>query len=444
MRTLDLKQQKEYHRAVSSRKRPQSLDFDRLGQNQYSHVQDWNSLLTLLPRDYKKLLKNVPEVNRIASMEASISSQKPLFCMSPPIRRNTTGLICDCEVLFHQNNNNNNRNSQNVNSSSSGGSSRPPSSGYRGSSTLLTDSEMEELINGSPDAMKNMFVYQYDNVPDLEQQQRPQQGRRGILRRTNTTTNTPSRVTPNSNSQKQKRYSMLDQPKSPQQQKNFQAQSDKRKSLQDPNFYHQNDLEEYFNNIGGTKNFVNRLPNYMKARDDQHNDAKDLNQLLTELELNKALSSKLNIGQHDDLEEIEARLKAESILNDATKLRNEVSKNLTSRKVSFNHPSLAPSPKKHLQAPGHEKKFTTPPNSPQISQVVDKKQSPVDKKQRLEKEKQDKIQSNRFKRLQIQWELLSKEQSPILETQSNVTTPTGSSSKCQSKIPRPVSYPNSK
>jgi hypothetical protein len=202
----------------------------------------------------------------------------------------------------------------------------------------------------------------------------------------------------------------------------------------------------------------------MKARDDQRNDAKDLNQLLTELELNKALSNKLNYAQNVDdvdIEEIEARLKAESILNaipkteivqfletDRSKLRNEVSKALTSRKVSFNHPSPSPSPAKknqhHLQAPEYEKKFTTPPNSPQMSQLVDKK-SPVDKKQqqqRLEKEKQDKIQSNRFKRLQIQWELLSKE-NPVMETKSNDTTPTGSS-KCQSKIPRPVSYPNSR
>lgn len=429
MRTLDLKQQKAVQQ---SRRRPQSLDIDRLGKDQYSHVQDWNSLLTLLPRDYKKLLKNIPEVNRIAAMEASINSQKPLFCMSPPIRRNTAGLICDCDSLLHNNNH------QTVNSSSSGGSSQQPSSGYRGSSTLLTDSEMEELINGSPDAMKNMFVYQYENVPDLEQQQKPPVGKRGILRRTNTTTNTPSRVT--SAAQKQKRYSMLDQPKSPQQTKHFHAQSEKRKSLQDPNFYHHNDLEDYFNNIGGTKNFGNRLPNFMKVRDDQRSDEKDLNQLLTELELNKALSNKLNYGHQDDLEEIEARLKAESILNETTKLRNEVSKNLTSRKVSFTHPS----PKKHLQAPEYDKKFTTPPNSPQMSQMVDKK-SPIDKKQqqRLEKEKQDKIQSNRFKRLQIQWELLSKEQSLVLETKSNVTTPTGSS-KCQSKIPRPVSYPNSK
>lgn len=473
-RTLDLKQQKH----IPFRKRPQSLDIDKLQQNQYSHVQDWNSLLTLLPRDYKKLLKNIPEVNKISSMEASISAQKPLFCMTPPIRRTTTGLICDCQALFQN---------QTVTSSSSGSSAQPPSSGYRGSSTMISDSEMEEIINGtsSGDAMKNMFVYQYDNIPELEQ--RPPTGRKGILRRINTTTNTPLRVS-NTNVQKQKRYSMLDQPKSPQQAKNTpscQTQQEKRRSLQETNFYHHNDLEDYFNNIGigGTKNFANRLPNYMKARDDQRgsDNGKDLNQLLTELELNKALSNKLNYehqnGTNVDIQEIEARLKAESFLNaipkselknytdivnllewnqvmekenpfERTKLRNEVSKTL-SRKVSFNHPSPTPSPvrnaKTYLQAPDYEKKFTTPPNSPQMS-LVDKK-SPVDKKQqqqRLEKEKQDKIQSNRFKRLQIQWELLSKEQNDelIMETKSNATTPTGI--KCQSKIPRPVSYPNPK
>jgi hypothetical protein len=496
-RTLnDLKlQQQQQKNPISLRKRPQSLDIDRLHQNQYGHVQDWNSLLTLLPRDYKKLLKNIPEVNKIASMEASISSQKPMFCMTPSIRRTTTGLICDCQALFQNQN-------QTLNSSSSGGSStQQPSSGYRGSSTLLTDSEMEEIIHGgsSNDAMKNMFVYQYDNVPDMEQQQRPPTGqRRGILRRTNTTTNTPTRVTNPSNASKQKRYSMLDQPKSPTQQQQQQQmhsqqnvrnssnqqqqQQEKRRSLQEPNFYHHNDLEDYFNNIGigGTKNFANRLPNYMKTRDSDSN--KDLNQLLTELELNKALSNKLNYGQSDDIGEIEARLKAESFLNaipkselknyahllemdnenqqfERTKLRSDVSKNLSSRKVSFNHPSPTPSPvrnaKNHLQAPDYEKRFSTPPNSPQMSQMVETKKSPsspslatacvLDKKaqqQRLEKEKQDKIQSNRFRRLQIQWELLSKEEEPILETQSNVTTPTGN--KCQSKIPRPVSYPNPK
>jgi iporin len=462
--TLNLRPNKP----ISVKRRPQSLDIDKLQQNQYGHVQDWTSLLTLLPRDYKKLLKNVPEVNRLASMEASMTSQKPMFCMSPPIRR--TQMTCDCHLLVNQTGN----------SSSSGGSSQQPSSGYRGSSTMLTDSEMEVIINGGSgsDAMKNMFVYQYENVPELNGcEQRPPTGRRGILRRTNTTSNTPTRVA-NVNSQK-KRYSMLDQPKSPQQQfKNppmsQQSQQEKRRSLQEPNFY-SNGLEDYFNNIGGTKNFANRLPNYMKARDNQNNAEKDLNQLMTELELNKALSNKLNYGQQNgndvDIQDLEARLRAESFLNslpkselkhyaevanilewhqqeipiEPTKLRNEVSKALSSRKVQFNSPQKTA--KTQLQAPEADKKFSTPPNSPQMSQMVNGTGKSSDKKQqqRLEKEKQEKIQSNRFKRLQIQWELLSKdaEERAMLETKSGGTTPTGST-KIQSKIPRPVSYPNSK
>lgn len=466
--TLNVRPQKP----IPVKRRPQSLDIERLQQTQYSHVQDWTSLLTLLPRDYRKLLKNVPEVNKIASMEASMTSQKPLFCMSPPIRRTTTGMACDCHTLLQN---------QTANSSSSGGSSQPPSSGYRGSSTLLTDSEMEVIINGGSgsDAMKNMFVYQYENVPELAgQEQRPPTGRRGILRRTNTTSNTPTRVS-SASAQKPKRYSMLDQPKSPQQQFKSppvqQTPQEKRRSLQEPNFYH-NGLEEYFNNIGGTKNFANRLPNYMKARDN-HDAEKDLNQLMTELELNKALSNKLNYGQQNgaevDIQEIEARLRAESFLNsipkselkhyaevanllewhqqeapiERTKLRNEVSKALSSRKVSFTNPSPLKHGKNHLQAPDSDKKFTTPPNSPQMSQLVNNSGKMLDKKQqqRLEKEKQDKIQSNRFKRLQIQWELLSKDQEEreMMETKSGGNTPTGIT-KVQSKIPRPVSYPNSK
>lgn len=463
--TLNLRQQKQ---PIPLKRRPQSLDIEKLQQQtQYGHVQDWTSLLTLLPRDYRKLLKNVPEVSRIPPMESSMSSQKPMFCMSPPIRR-TTGMTCDCQTMLLN---------QTANSSSSGGSSQPPSSGYRGSSTMLTDSEMEVIINGGSgsDAMKNMFVYQYDNLPEM-QEQRPPSGRRGILRRTNTTSNTPTRVT-NACAQKPKRHSMLDQPKSPVQHLKSppQTQQEKRRSLQEPNFY-QNGLEEYFNNIGGTKNFANRLPNYMKARDN-HDAEKDLNQLMTELELNKALSNKLNYGQQNgteiDIQEIEARLRAESFLNsipkseikhyaevasllewhqqevpiERTKLRNEVSKALSSRKVSFNNTSPLKTGKNHLHAPDFDKKFTTPPNSPQMSQMTNHSGKGLDKKQlqRLEKEKQDKIQSNRFKRLQIQWELLSKdaEERAMLETKSGGSTPTGCT-KVQSKIPRPVSYPNSK
>ena len=489
-RTLNLKHHKP---TIQLKRRPQSLNIDKLQQHAYEHVVDWKSLWTLLPRDYKKLLKNVPEV---ASMESSVASQKPMFCMTPPIRRNTTGLTCDCATLAQN---------HTTNSSSSGGSSsQPPSSGYRGSSTLLTDSEMESIIGGGSgsDAMKNMFVYQYDNVPELTEQ-RPPTGRRGILRRTNTTTNTPTRVSGANPAGKFKRYSMIEQQQQqnhhqfqqkPQQANtNQQEVQDKRRSLQEPNFYNQNiDLEEYLNGVNG-KTFSNRLPNYMKARDHHEQDPeKDLNQLMTELELNKAISNKLNYGQQTaenvDIQEIEARLRAESFLNsipkselkhyaevanllewtdnrahqespqslsERTKLRNEVSRALASRKVSFNPTSSpVPSPCKTSTTMKHllsvDKKFSTPPNSPSMSQLVNNSASNVDKRhqQKLEREKQDKIQSNRFKRLQIQWELLSKDamensQDSVTETKSGGSTPTGVL-KLQSKIPRPVSYPNSK
>lgn len=438
------------------KRRPVSLDVDRHQQKQYEHVQDWKSLLTLLPRDYRKLLKNVPEVGRISSMDASIGSQKPMFCMTPSIRK--TSMMCDCQTLLNQT----------ANSSSSGGSSQPPSSGFRGSSTMLSDSEMDVIINGGStgDHVRKLFGGIHDEALN---EPRPPSGRKGILRRTNTTTNTPARVTP-VNQPKTKRYSMMDQPKSPVQQSKPLTVAEKRRSLPEPNYYDNNGLEEYFNNIGGTKNFANRLPNYMKTRDGEGTE-KDINQLLTELELNKALSNKLNYDQKsDNIVDIEAKLRVESLLNgipksewkhyaeivsllemderlgDVSDLRD--GKTVASRKVSFNHPSpqRAANKNTNCQAP----KFTTPPNSPQMSQLVNNnssetKQELENKQARLEKEKQEKIQTNRFKRLQIQWELLSKDQEEraIMETKSGGNTPTGHN-KVLSKIPRPVSYPNNR
>lgn len=129
-----------------------------------------------------------------------------------------------------------------------------------------------------------------------------------------------------------------------------------------------------------------------------------------------------------------------------------------------------------IQLPANTgKEFTTPPNSPNISvaqlRLVEKQKRTVDQ------ERQDKIQSNRFKRLQIQWELLSKEaqvlndelenganephmmidgrraddalahhddgDDAVKETRSGGSTPT-SVAALRSRIPRPVSYPATK
>lgn len=90
-----------------------------------NHIKDWKSLITLLPAKYRKKLKQIPEAN--VDMDLSL---KPMFCMSPPIKRNKME-ICDCLQYLKQ---------QTINSSSSGSSEKPPSSGYRGSSTMMTDS----------------------------------------------------------------------------------------------------------------------------------------------------------------------------------------------------------------------------------------------------------------------------------------------------------------
>lgn len=92
----------------------------------YNHIKDWKSLITLLPVKYRKKLKQIPEAN--TEMDLPL---KPMFCMSPPIKRNKME-ICDClQYLKH-----------NITSSSSGSSEKPPSSGYRGSSTMMIDSEL--------------------------------------------------------------------------------------------------------------------------------------------------------------------------------------------------------------------------------------------------------------------------------------------------------------
>lgn len=181
---------------------------------------------------------------------------------------------------------------------------------------------------------------------------------------------------------------------------------------------------------------------------------------------------------------------------DRTRLRNEVSRALSQRRnVTFTQqqqqiqqqqqsspsipagtnttPVRQPASATGLLRPT-EIKFSTPPNSPNMSVTVMKQQQGptptgaiADKKPPLaqrtpssagspssgttEREKQDKIQTNRFKRLQIQWELLSQEastraacESQRKEIRSGGNTPTGGNSASKSRIPRPVSYPTTR
>lgn len=114
------------------KKRPLSTnDIEYVKKKDYKHIIDWKSLAPLLPFEYKRILQHIPEVQDVINDQKL--SQRPMFCMSPPIRRNQT-MLCDCTSYC---------------TNSSTGSSQPPSSGYRGSSTMLTDSEIDPLSTNS-------------------------------------------------------------------------------------------------------------------------------------------------------------------------------------------------------------------------------------------------------------------------------------------------------
>lgn len=489
-----------YKDTTQKHKRPVSLvDFDELKKKEYKHVIDWQSLAPLLPVEYRQMLKHIPDVD--TDME-SILSQRPMFCMSPPLRR-TRPLTCDCSSYY--------------NTSTSSGSDKPPSSGFRGSSTMLTDSELDIGIANNNDPMRNMYVYQYeDGQTNVVATERPPSGRlnpppRGILRRSSTKTKT-------------KRNSMFEET-----QLTGTNNFDKRRSLQEPP-YPTNDthhiIEDYLaelNDEGYDGMLPNRLNNsrvYATRQQnkfyDPHQDENSLKANKTNLnyktESNEETASRRILLQQQQQQQqfdrrdcdVDARSRAEHFLSnvpkselkyyaeianilesiennaetyDRIKLRNEVSRALSQKKVSFNGdgdddvvittgiPNIMLSPNLHhhininnnnnnninnnpsLLAAIGNKEFTTPPNSPNIS--IATLRNSEQRLKRSEEEKQAKIQNNRFKRLQIQWELLSKEahvleQELIKETRSGGSTPTSATGAPKSRIPRPVSYPASK
>jgi hypothetical protein len=365
-----------------------------------------------------------------------------------------------------------------------------------------------------------MYVYQYEasggsgTTDDSSHPQRPPSGRhqqRGILRRTNTNIRLPP-----AKSGTGKRNSMFEDPA-------LQGMTiaEKRRSLQDP--YYMTDtyniIEDFIAETNAEQMECNQqpqqqpeqgtgsggLPNYPKQRDsDVSHKFNKMKQQLRDFDLNKAVTNKLNAEKED----LAARMRAENFLTnvpkselkhyaevanllesiideskdmttyDCSKLRNVVSRALSSQKrVSFDGADNAPAGvmnNKCLLRP-NELHFTTPPNSPNMStihnQAVNKglQQQKFQPKQILEmgdKEKQDKVACNRFKRLQIQWELLSKESAALAQdmqnngecllqyqvtrdTKSGGNTPNGgishnAAAAAKSRIPRPVSYPTSK
>ncbi|XP_011059156.1 PREDICTED: uncharacterized protein LOC105148860 isoform X2 [Acromyrmex echinatior] len=134
----------EWKRARSSR--PFSCnDIDALRQRGFAHIKDWESLTFLLPYEYKKILHDVPEVSRYININEEV--KRPLFCLSPPMRHKARPIS---EIIPNT-------------TSSTSSTATQPSSGYRGSSTILTDSSTNQqpLSNNT---INPLYLYRYDSM----------------------------------------------------------------------------------------------------------------------------------------------------------------------------------------------------------------------------------------------------------------------------------------
>ncbi|XP_072756496.1 uncharacterized protein [Anoplolepis gracilipes] len=120
-------------------------DIDALRQRGFAHVKDWESLTFLLPYEYKKILHDVPEVSKYININEEV--KRPLFCLSPPMRHKIGPIS---EIVP-------------ANTSSTSSTATQPSSGYRGSSTILTDSSTNQppLLNN---AVNPLYLYRYDSI----------------------------------------------------------------------------------------------------------------------------------------------------------------------------------------------------------------------------------------------------------------------------------------
>ncbi|XP_011646795.1 uncharacterized protein LOC105433279 isoform X2 [Pogonomyrmex barbatus] len=139
------KNKMEWKRTLRSGRPFSCNDIDALRQRGFAHVKDWESLTFLLPYEYKKILHDVPEVSRYININEEV--KRPLFCLSPPMRHKTRPIS---EIIPN-------------NTSSTSSTATQPSSGYRGSSTILTDSSTNQqpLTNN---AINPLYLYRYDSI----------------------------------------------------------------------------------------------------------------------------------------------------------------------------------------------------------------------------------------------------------------------------------------
>lgn len=140
-------------------KRPFSCnDLETLKKKGLGHIRDWDSLNFLLPMECKQLLSEVPELmHHVKDKEVAPKCSDKYCSAAPSSRSKNRPMSCDCNNLA--------ANTTAVSSSSS--TATQPSSGYRGSSTMLTDSSAQN----SPAPAGNfnpLFVYRYDSATSSE------------------------------------------------------------------------------------------------------------------------------------------------------------------------------------------------------------------------------------------------------------------------------------
>lgn len=271
--------------------------------------------------------------------------------------------------------------------------------------------------------------------------------RRGILRRANSST-------------KSKRNSMTDETATTPSSTAIRNRLDKRCSVQDPYYAPASEAfnAQYYPSGGVGVDFdMNLLKNAFRSEKTkeqlniEHKEYDDEARSRVEQFLSSVPKSELKY--YAEIANVLESLDNISDIYDRNKLKNEVSRALAQKHVSFDHDSC-----QYLTTTNDARNarvmagrgFITPPNSPNIS--ISAARGNMEQQQKsAKKSKQEKIQSNRFKRLQIQWELLSKdaqqmERELFKETRSGGTTPTATTQNMvpRSRIPRPVSYPASK
>nr|XP_026485450.1 uncharacterized protein LOC113392986 isoform X7 [Vanessa tameamea] len=135
-------------------KRPFSCnDVEMLKKKGLGHIKDWDSLNFLLPLECRQLLSEVPEL--MQHMKET-TSKCDKFCNTHSKQKNRP-TSCDC----------NNLTGHPTAVSSSSSTATQPSSGYRGSSTMLTDSSAQN--SPAPTGNFNpLFVYRYDSATSSE------------------------------------------------------------------------------------------------------------------------------------------------------------------------------------------------------------------------------------------------------------------------------------